>query len=54
MLIVGVLTEKYPFADVNVTETLVKVAYVPVFTSFWITTFTVFVSPKFIAEGSWL
>ena len=52
ILNVGLLTEKCPFAEVRVIETL-KVAYVAVLTSFWMTTRTVFDSPKFNVDGIW-
>jgi hypothetical protein len=45
MLTVGVLTEKRPFWELSVNETLVNWLYLAALLMFWITTVTVWVWP---------
>jgi len=49
--IVGVTTEKRPFADFSVTETLDRLVYLAALTWFSMLTVTVFVSPTFKVAG---
>ena len=51
MLIVGVATEKRPFADFSVTETLDRLVYLAALTWFSMLTVTILVSPTFKVAG---
>ena len=51
MLIVGVATEKRPFADFIVTETLDRLVYLAALTWFSMLTVTILVSPTFKVAG---